>query len=997
MYIAVDGNGKRISIENVDSRTKYFCPSCLQELDLRRGQIRQHHFAHKKNSSNCTDTWIRKGNYDDVNTWHHDWQLLFPEENQEITLAFGNIKHRGDVVINDTVIEFQHSNLSHNKFDERTNFYHSCDCKVIWVFDLIEDYNSNVIYEETDNVLFWNNPKRTFDYFDTVTGDIELFFQLKENKEEKCLVRISKIKGRKNNKYEIGGWYDKQEFFDYLGYKNNTFPLPNLVKIDLDSDYISFKEKYSISLNEQQERVLQHIDGATMMLAVPGSGKTTTLISRLGYMINSKNINPEEVLAITYTTKAAKEMSDRYIKLFGDNEKKINFRTINSICDEIVKKVNGNRRIITNDNQRRILGNLYKTANYEYATETDFINMQTEISFVKNMLIDENDIEKYKWNTNEFSKIYKDYNVALNKENYIDFDDQLIIAYDILRNNKNNLLDFYRKKFHYVCVDEAQDTSKVQHKIIELLVKESNNIFMVGDEDQSIYGYRGAYPQALFEFKNVYKNPYIRKLETNYRSNSEIVEVANVFIDRNPNRISKKMTSNIGQGGNAYCIETQNRYQQFYYLLDIAKNGINDSTAILYRNNDSAIPLIDLFERNEISYSLNRANNTFFSNRVLADITNMLKFSLDLENQILFMQIYYKFNMYFNRRMAEYACSYSRSKHIPLLDEFINQSRFGKRYYEDRAEYFVQTFRNLSKLKPIDAIDELIDLGYVDYAEEKNYGIEKLDLIRMIANNEDSVEAFLNRLEYLENKVKEKISDSNNSNSKIVLSTIHSCKGMEFDSVYIIDAIDGILPSRKSISLRVEEKFGEYEEERRLMYVAITRAKHNLYIFRIEDETSEFVRELTSDYSSDDCIFKTKRKNKIENIEVVEPLANEKPAIVDEETSIEDKLKSLFGDKFSVKNEVPEKDNSIKEPEVNIKEDEDLYTILDLWEMYHPKKVLVVRNNLGQMFRITSNPRSMIEKYHGNCYGEPYGPGVQPNSISIPDHELKIWKYETSL
>lgn len=997
MFIASDGNGRSVFIENINSKDKYYCPFCLQELDIKWGSKRRHCFAHKRNSSQCTDSWNGKqGYYDNDNSWHYEWQRIFPAENQEVRLTFGSVSHRADVVVDNTVIEFQHSALSHNKFDQRTNYYHSCECKVIWMFDLIEDYSSGVFVSIDQKKFLWKNRKRTFDYFDIISGDIELFFQLKENLDEKSIVRISSIEGENKDLYEISGWFTKEDFLRYVGYVNGAFPKPNIVKINQDPVYLDFAKKYNVNLNTSQERSLQHINGATMLLAVPGSGKTTTLINRLGYMVNCKNINPESILAITYTKKATYEMRTRFASIFGkEDSEKIDFRTINSLCYEIVGK-----DTIKDWEQRKILKSLFLRFNNEYPVETDYMNMESEISYIKNMMLKDDEVASINWNTNNFIEIYNGYCLELKAINKIDIDDQLVQAFEILKTNKE-VLDKYTDKYSYICVDEAQDTSKIQHAIIKLLVS-NNNIFMVGDEDQSIYGYRGAFPQALFNFKHEYNNPFVLKLENNYRSNTEIVDVANKFIKRNPNRLSKTIVSELGTGGKVEIVKVDDRIGQIAYLTESLKRLNDTSVAILYRNNDSAIPLIDAFEREGISYNLNKANNTFFSNRIVTDIKNFILFSRDLDNKGLFFKVYNKFNLYFRKQQAELACSYSRLYKSNLLDEFYKQKEYSKHYIKDNFEIFVKTFRNISN-NPLEAIKQFEELGYMDYMKEKGYGLEKIELVKIIAGKVDTLNEFIERLEFLENIVKKKIHED--FSEGITLSTIHSCKGMEFDEVFIIDAVNGILPSRKSMNLRLQDKFFEYEEERRLMYVAITRAKHHLALFSIENYDHDFIDEIEFEGNNVECILRTKQKtdniereyelgsnnqedskneyNSKNDINEKELLSNKKEQEKNNNEIIKDTIQYLATDTAT--------SVSFDTPQVKITTQSYL-TIDEIWQNNHATKLLIVENNNGDRYKITSSPRLMINKYN-NCYGEPYGPGKDNRSRKIPGFDKKIWKY----
>lgn len=792
MYIALDGYGRRIHIDNANRKEKYYCPGCGAQMDTRFGDIRRHCFAHKRKSSECTDSWIREKTYDTDSSWHHDWQNIFPEDNQEVYLTFGEVRHRGDIVSGKTVIEFQHSPLSPKGFNKRTNFYHNCECKVIWVFDLLDDYKVGKIREAEENVYLWNSSRRALDYLNQPTGQVELFLQIEEDK----LLKVKKLTGMHYENVKIQSDYSKDEFLDYVGLKDGKMAPPDLSSIDMDPAYQDFKDKYDISLNRQQERAVQAIEGSVLLLAVPGSGKTTTLATRIGYMILCKNVDPSSILALTYTNKGADEMRQRLDKKFGEDfSKKLKICTINSLCNGILKQSGYNKMVPDAGKVKNLLMDIYKRINGEYALETDVIDMESEISYIKNMMVSDDEISQYNWNTDGLERIYHEYVSTFERNGWIDYDDQLIHALRILRED-DSLLSLYRNTYRYISVDEAQDTSRIQHEIIKLIAGD-NNIFMVGDEDQSIYGYRGAYPKALLEFSDHYKNPFVLKMETNYRSLKQIVAKSNAFIDNNKNRIEKEMVASRKDEGIVDVIDCESRSDQFAKLSQICE-AEDGEIAIIYRNNDTAIPLIDLLERKGISYSINKMNETFFSGHIINDIKDILNFAHDQENTQLFMKIYYKFSLMIKKDRAEYACNYSRIRGTKLLDEFVEQCKYtkGDKLAQSRAARFVCDIRSLVSMAPAQAIEMISMMGYRQHAMERGYGAEKIELVKTLAEQEKTIPDFLKRLVDLQSIVEKKRNDKNPN--RITLSTIHSCKGMEFEKVYIVDAVDRILPSYKS-------------------------------------------------------------------------------------------------------------------------------------------------------------------------------------------------------
>ena len=268
-----------------------------------------------------------------------------------------------------------------------------------------------------------------------------------------------------------------------------------------------FYNQFSIQLNEQQQSAVQSVTGPVLLLAVPGSGKTTVLVTRLGYMIFCRGIAPEKILTVTYTVAATKDMSERFASRFGqDLADRLEFRTINGICARVIqyygRKTARTAFSLLTDEKRisAILSAIYQKAERVYPTEGDLKNVRTLITYIKNRMLNEKEIEALD-ETSEIriSAIYKEYCKHLRENQLMDYDDQMVYAYNMLRKIPW-LLEYFQDQYPYICVDEAQDTSKIQHAIIALLASRTENLFMVGDEDQSIYGFRAAYPEALYAF-----------------------------------------------------------------------------------------------------------------------------------------------------------------------------------------------------------------------------------------------------------------------------------------------------------------------------------------------------------------------------------------------------------------------------------------------------------------------------------------------------------------
>ena len=414
--------------------------------------------------------------------------------------------------------------------------------------------------------------------------------------------------------------------------------------------YEEFKTQYSIRLNRQQEEAVRQRSGPVLLLAVPGSGKTTVLVTRLGYMLHCKGIRPEQILTVTYTVAATRDMKARFISFFGeDHADKLTFRTINGLCAVVIGRYarqKGTEPFALLDDERQInsvIRDLLARTGTAFPSDLQVKDARTHITYCKNMMLTESEIHTHKVDGMDFPRVYFEYQDYLLRSRRMDFDDQMVFTYRIFRQHPD-ILAYFQRRWPYICVDEAQDTSKIQHAILRLLASGSGNIFMVGDEDQSIYGFRAAWPQALLEFEQVFPGAKVLKLETNYRSTRAIVEKSDAFIRRNQNRRPKKMRTENQQGSPIRRIMLEDYNRQYNYLLKVAEN-CEESTAVLYRNNDSALPLIDLLEQKGVPYACRQREGFFFTSPLVRDITDMLEFAFDDGNKDLFLRFYYKLDL----------------------------------------------------------------------------------------------------------------------------------------------------------------------------------------------------------------------------------------------------------------------------------------------------------------------------------------------------------------
>lgn len=651
--------------------------------------------------------------------------------------------------------------------------------------------------------------------------------------------------------------------------------------------WTEFRNRFSIQLNQQQESAVQSVEGPVLLLAVPGSGKTTVLVTRLGYMIFCKGIAPERILTVTYTVAATKDMAARFARCFGaDMAERLEFRTINGICARVIQYCSwksGRTAFSLLTDEKRIaamLSGIYQRIEHSYPTESDLQNVRTLITFIKNRMLGEEEIRALEKDAEiQLLRIYKAYNAELREHQLMDYDDQMVYAYTMLQRFPW-LREHFQQQYPYICVDEAQDTSKIQHAIIALLASRTENLFMVGDEDQSIYGFRAAYPDALLEFEQHHPGARVLLMEENFRSDASIVRAADRFIQKNTLRHEKHMQPARPKQREIREIPLANRKAQYSYLLKVAEDCTaayaadpkrrvdaagevqeradggpatdalhadrrrsSSPIAVLYRDHECALPLIDLLERNGVPYKMRNADIGFFTNRVVLDICNIIRLAENPLNTELFMQLYYKLGTYLRKQDAQSIADISQLEGLSVWDVALKHG--GLNAYTKGKVRAIQThMRNMLKESAGRAVYRIVEyMGYREYMERSEIKDTKLDILRILADQEDSPCHLVDRLEKLRQVLKEKSSERD---CPFILSTIHASKGLEYDSVYLLDVIDGVLPAQIPKDLKKAEKaeLEAYEEERRLFYVGITRAKDQLYVFTMKTQHSSFCDEL---------------------------------------------------------------------------------------------------------------------------------------------------------
>lgn len=592
-------------------------------------------------------------------------------------------------------------------------------------------------------------------------------------------------------------------------------------------------------LNENQRKAVEHVDGPCMVLAGPGSGKTRVITYRIANMIINKNIPSARILAISFTKNSSMEMKNRAFKICNDPRiNKVTFGTFHAIFFRILKyfgryDINS---ILDEKTKRLTIKGILKNLKVENGEDDETVGQViNEISFVKNELMDKQDFESEVLTKDEFINTYNMYDEYKEQVRKIDFDDMLLRTYELLSTNKQ-ALEMVRNVYKYILVDEFQDINKVQFEVLKLISNPNNNIFVVGDEDQSIYGFRGARPDFLLQFEQIFSGTEKILLDMNYRSQKEIIDVSNKLIQKNMSRYDKTIKCNRGDGGIVkYLIPKDSEDEAIQIGKEILEEIKNDYVeysdfAVIYRTNIQSRALVDVFMDMRIPFTIKDSIVTIYDHWAAKDILSYLKISVRKNTNEDWIRIINKPFRYVSR---------DNINQVKDEKDFINGLITKCNLHPKQVKTINDLDIDIGYLKhqcPQDAISYIrttleYDKYILDYCMNRkikiNGLIEILNEIESSASNFDTIEEYLTHIE----KVKEELSQNhkNKELDGVVFTTMHSAKGLEFRNVYIIGINEGTIPHEKSYDIDDEEKkLEQIEEERRLMYVGMTRAEESL-------------------------------------------------------------------------------------------------------------------------------------------------------------------------
>ena len=606
-----------------------------------------------------------------------------------------------------------------------------------------------------------------------------------------------------------------------------------------------------IKRNPSQQRAIAHLSGPMMVLAGPGSGKTSVIVERTAYMINEGGISPSNILVVTFSRAAAKEMKERFLSFTGQQYTPVTFGTFHGVFYGILKQAYGftAANILSDEEKFGILREL--TLNYggDLAEEGDFPEeIAREISVVKGNKIA---LEHYYSSCcpdEVFRQIYQGYREACQSRRKLDFDDMILYCYELFVQRKD-ILEAWQKKFQYILVDEFQDINQLQYDIVRMLAKPQNNLFIVGDDDQSIYHFRGARPEIMLNFTRDYPDAETVTLDVNYRCSGQILSAAMYVIGENKKRFSKKL-STPNQVGKAIQIrEFQNPREEYLAVVselrERMENGERlEDTAILLRTNQEAEGLVGALMERQVPFNMKEKLPNLFLHWICRNLLAYMHFAAGEKNRKYFLEFMNRPNRYISRD----ALSLSSVVSFEELKEFYKD----KDWMCDRITTLETHLRVLKSLAPYAAINFIRKgMGYEEYlreyAEYRKIKPEELseilDRLTESTKGMNSLEEWESYIEEYTEKLEEQARKAEQEREGVLISTLHGVKGLEYEQVYILNVNEGSMPYRKAV---LEPAI---EEERRLFYVGMTRARKQLALCYVRQqyekkrEPSRFLKE----------------------------------------------------------------------------------------------------------------------------------------------------------
>ena len=587
-------------------------------------------------------------------------------------------------------------------------------------------------------------------------------------------------------------------------------------------------------LNKQQVEAVRHIDGPMLVLAGAGSGKTKVLTSRIAYLIEN-GISTDNILAITFTNKAAKEMKEREIKLIGYDAKSIQISTFHSLGLKMIKEnyarlgYKSNFVILDSDDTLTVVKKIMKDLNLnpKFYNPRDIRN---KISSAKNELLDPEAYSKVEFDSN-IIEVYRKYNKKLVINNSVDFDDLLILPIKLFREYPD-VLKYYQDKYKYVLIDEYQDTNQAQYIFSKMLCNNHKNIFVVGDNDQAIYAFRGANYKNILNFEKDYPDAKVIMLEENYRSTQNILDAANSVIRHNKMRKDKNLWCNNDIGSKVKYVKTETDKDECSYvsekIKEIHDNGVNyDEIAILYRTNAQSRLIEEEMLKNGIPYRV-VGSFYFYNRKEIKDLLCYLRLINNHDDDVSLLRVINTPKRGIGDKTIENLTNKATEKGISLFEAIESGKELS---FKNMILDMEKKCENLTLTEMVDLVlseSGMKDEYKGDKSLEAEIRLENLEEFKSITKGYEEEYGVISLTDFLnEVAIVSDVSEHQDSTNKVSLMTIHAVKGLEFDNVFIMGMEEGLFPHYNSIN---SGSIAEIEEERRLCYVAITRAKKNLWM-----------------------------------------------------------------------------------------------------------------------------------------------------------------------
>lgn len=613
-----------------------------------------------------------------------------------------------------------------------------------------------------------------------------------------------------------------------------------------------------MELNKNQKMAVEHLDGPCLVLAGPGSGKTRVIADRIIYMIENCNVAPRRILAISFTKASSIDMKKRTMSLSNNEQiKKVNFGTFHSSFFRILRRYSGVKLedLISEVDRFKLIKSILKHLKISNYSDDDVSDVLSEISLVKNEMMKSSDFESQTFSQSEFQDIFRLYEKAKNAANKIDFDDMLILTYILLKKSPE-VLNIVRQVYKYILIDEFQDINRVQFEVIKLIAEPSNNVFAVGDEDQSIYGFRGARPDFMMDFEKYFESAKCIVLDVNYRSRKNIVQLSQNLIKNNKNRHENNINSNRSESGEIRYIYPKDTDDEANIIAKEIKSLVESENireekksssnekklfeysdfAVIYRTNRQARAFVDVFMDNRIPFVLKDSARSIYDHWVSQDIISYLRIAANIGNNEDWSRIINKPFRYISKSAVS-----SALKSDDFFQSLMNNSDikdFQKKNLEELYDD-LQYVRSLAPEYGISYIRSTLDYDryILEYCHERKIKakqiVEILDELETSAKSYKSIFDYFKHIENVREEIKKRTEKKTTSMDNIetdgvVLTTMHSAKGLEFKNVYVAGVNDSVIPFIPSDEEKPKDS--NYEEERRLLYVGITRAKDNIVI-----------------------------------------------------------------------------------------------------------------------------------------------------------------------